>query len=217
MTGKNLKRRDFLKGTGAAVGVAAGAKIMGSSRFAFAKAGGPVETRHLMTATAKFDPVRPESARLISQAAKKIGWDLKAQPIDYNQNVQKVVMQHDYDMWLVRFTGASIRIDPNVFIWQLHHSTQLKKGGYNFAGYDSAELNKLAEAQQREMDVEKRRELVFAAQELIARDQPEHVIVNPQMTNAYRSDRIKNLVPQMGEGIGSFWTDLGMEVVSGDG
>jgi len=37
------------------------------------------------------------------------------------------------------------------------------------------------------------------------------------MTNAYRSDRIKNVVPMMGEGIGSFWTDINMEVVKGDG
>ena len=38
-----------------------------------------------------------------------------------------------------------------------------------------------------------------------------------QMTNAYRSDRIRNLTPMMGEGIGSFWSDISMEVVKGDG
>ncbi len=158
MIGKGLKRRDFLKATGAAVGTAAAARVVGGARHAFAaNAGAKVETRQLMTATAKFDPVRPESARLIAQAAKKIGWDVEALPIDYNQNVQKVIMQHDYDMWLVRFTGASIRIDPNVFIWQAHHSSQFKKGGYNWMGYENPELNRLAEAQQREMNVEKRR------------------------------------------------------------
>ena len=41
------------------------------------------------------------------------------------------------------------------------------------------------------------------------------VLANVQMTNAYRSDRIKNVVPMMGEGIGSFWTDINMEVVQG--
>jgi len=216
--GTEMKRRDFLKGTTATFGAAVAASVAGPSTNAFAgKAGTVVKPVQLMTATAKFDPVRPESARLIAQAAKKIGWDVQAQPIDYNQNVQKVIMQHDFDMWLVRFTGASIRIDPNVFIWQLHHTTQDKKGGYNFAGYDSPALNKIAEAQQREMNIEKRRELVFEAQAMIAGDQPSHVLVNPKMTNAYRSDRIRNLVPQMGEGIGSFWTDVGMEVVSGDG
>ncbi len=43
------------------------------------------------------------------------------------------------------------------------------------------------------------------------------VLAYMQMTNAYRSDRIKNLTPMLGDGIGSFWTDFSMEVVQGDG
>jgi len=67
------------------------------------------------------------------------------------------------------------------------------------------------------MDVEKRKAIVYKAQELIKQNQSMSVLVNVQMTNAYRSDRIKNTVPMMGEGIGSIWTDINMEVVQGDG
>ena len=123
----SISRRTFITTTGAWVGAAGLAR----SSVALGAAGQPVESRALITSTAKFDPVRPESARLIAQACKAIGFDVDANPIDYNQGVQKVIMQHDYDMFLVRLTGASIRVDPNVFIYQVHHASQYKKGGFN--------------------------------------------------------------------------------------
>ncbi len=208
----NLKRRDVLK-TGAAAAAVAAA---GFPARAFA-AGGPVESVNLTTATAKFDPVRPEMGRLISQAAKQIGFDVKLDAIDYNKGVQKVIMEHDYDLFLVRLTGQSVRIDPDVFIHSLHHPSQIAKGRWNWAGYDNPEVSALAAGQRAEMDVAKRREMVLKAQELIAEDQPQAVLVNPNMTNAYREDRLDNMVPQMGEGIGSLWTDVSMSVKEGDG
>ncbi|MCP4622090.1 MAG: twin-arginine translocation pathway signal protein [bacterium] len=215
MSNRKIGRRQFIKETGAIVGATmiAGPGIV----LAGAKPGAKVDSMKLMTTTATFDPVRPESARLICQEFKRLGWDVDPLPIDYKQNVQKVIMEHDYDMWLVRFTGASIRIDPNVFIWQVHHSSQYKKGGYNWPGFSNPEVDKLSDAQSVEMDVDKRRELVFKAQEIIHEQQPENVLVNAMMTNAYRSDRIKNLIEMMGEGIGSFWTDINMESTRSDG
>jgi peptide/nickel transport system substrate-binding protein len=171
----------------------------------------------ITTATATFDPVRPEAARVIATAFQSIGWDVRANPIDYNQNVQKVIMEHDYDMWLVKLSGASLRIDPNVFTYKKHFSGEYKKGGWNWEGLESAEIDQLVESQQKEMDVQRRKEIVYKAQELIKQNQSMSVLAYVQMTNAYRSDRIKNVVPMMGEGIGSFWTDVGMEVVKGDG
>lgn len=212
---KEIDRREFLKVTGTAIGASIlngpGAVLAGE------KSGGKVEPMKLMTTTATFDPVRPESARLIAQAFKKLGWDVEPLPIDYKQNVQKVIMEHKYDMWLVRFTGAAIRIDPNVFIYKVHHSSNYKKGGYNWIGYSNPAVDKLAAAQQIEMDVDKRRDLVMKAQAIIHEEQPENVLVNAKMTNAYRSDRLKNLTSMMGEGIGSFWADIGMQVIKGDG
>ncbi len=82
------------------------------------KPGAKVDGMEIMTATATMDPVRPEAARIIAAAFSSLGWDVKANPVDYNQNVQKVIMEHDYDMWLVMLSGASLRIDPNVFIYK---------------------------------------------------------------------------------------------------
>jgi peptide/nickel transport system substrate-binding protein len=181
------------------------------------KPGEKVDAMQITTATATFDPVRPEAARVIAAAFQSLGWDVKANAIDYNQNVQKVIMEHDYDMWLVMLSGASLRIDPNVFIFKKHASSEYKKGGWNWEGLNVPEIDELAKAQQVEMDLEKRREIVNKAQALIHENQSMAVLANVEMTNAYRSDRIKNVVPMMGEGIGSFWTDINMEVIQGDG
>ena len=131
------------------------------------KPGAQVDPMKITTATATFDPVRPEAARVIAAAFTSLGWDVTANPIDYNQNVQKVIMEHDYDMWLVMLSGASLRIDPNVFIYKKHFSGEYKKGGWNWEGLNVPEIDELAKAQQVEMDLEKRREIVFKAQELI--------------------------------------------------
>ncbi len=185
--------------------------------FAGGKPGAKVDAMKITTATATFDPVRPEAARVIASAFQSIGWDVTANPIDYNQNVQKVIMEHDYDMWLVMLSGASLRIDPNIFTYKKHHSSGYKKGGWNWEGLKNSNIDTLVVAQQTEMDVERRRQIVYKAQELIHANQSMSPLAYVEMTNAYRSDRIKNLTPMMGEGIGSFWSDISMEVIKGDG
>ena len=200
------------------IAIAIAVMLMLSPAAAFAgKPGAPVDPMKITTATATFDPVRPEAARIIAAAFSSLGWPVTANPIDYNQNVQKVIMQHDYDMWLVMLSGASLRIDPNVFLYKKHYSGEYKKGGWNWEGLQVAEIDELVKAQQVEMDFEKRKAIVHKAQALIHENQSMAVLANVEMTNAYRSDRLKNLTPMMGEGIGSFWTDISMEVVQGEG
>jgi len=201
-----MNRRTFLKSSGAAV--AASTVIP-----AFAAAGKPVESMSVLTANASFDPVRPEMGRLITQAAKGIGWDIKLAAEDYNLGIGKVFKEQDFDMFIVRWTGRANRIDPETFISLQHH----KDGSYNKWGYNNPRINELAEAQQVEMNVDKRQALVHEAQQVLFDDAVRSPIVYPSMTNAYREDRLDGLVPMLGEGIGSFWTDINVSVKKGDG
>ncbi len=208
MTNHGMTRRDFLM-TGTAL---AGASALGFPRPAFA-AGKPVEEMSVLTANASFDPVRPEMGRLIAQAAKGIGWKVKLAAEDYNMGIGKVFKEQDFDMFIVRWTGRANRIDPETFISMQHHV----KGAYNKWGYDNPKINQLAEAQQVEMVAEKRQALVHEAQQVLFDDTARSPIVYPSMTNAYREDRLAGLVPMLGEGIGSFWSDLSVSVKKGDG
>ena len=206
-----MDRRDFVKGAAALTATAASSGMVNAQGT-----DGAVEKRTLITATAQFDPARPEIARLVSQAVKSLGWEVDANPIDYNQGIQKVIMQHDYEMFLVALSGASIRIDPNFFIYAVHHSSQFKRGGFNWMAYKNERLDTVATVQGRFMSLEDRKKPVYEAQQIIFDDQPGSVLAYPQITQAHRSDRISGLVPQLGEGIGSFWSDINMKV-TGDG
>ena len=79
MTNHSMNRRAFMKRTGAA-----GAALAASTAMPAFAAGQPVESMSVLTANASFDPVRPEMGRLITQAAKGIGWDIKLAAEDYN-------------------------------------------------------------------------------------------------------------------------------------
>ena len=208
MTNHSMNRRAFMKRTGAA-----GAALAASTAMPAFAAGQPVESMSVLTANASFDPVRPEMGRLITQAAKGIGWDIKLAAEDYNLGISKVFTEQDFDMFIVRWTGRANRIDPETFIRMQHH----KDGAYNKWGYDNPKINELADAQQVAMVAEERQALVHEAQALLHEDAVRSPIVYPSMTNAYREDRLDNVVPMLGEGIGSFWTDINMTVKQGDG
>jgi hypothetical protein len=80
----DLSRRAALR---LAVGGMAAAAVGGPARAA---GKGPVPTVQLTTTTAAFDPVRPQSAMLISRATKQIGLDINPNPIEYNVGIQQV-------------------------------------------------------------------------------------------------------------------------------
>jgi peptide/nickel transport system substrate-binding protein len=207
-TETTIKRREFLTRAGA-VGLTLSTAPM--SMFARA-AGKPVEPMSVLTSNASFDPVRPEMGRLITQACKGIGWDVKLAAEDYNLGITKVFTEKDFDMFIVRWTGRANRIDPETFISMMHSTS----GNYNKWGYSNARLDALARSQQITMDPNKRREFVYEAQAEIFNDVATCPIVYPSMTNAYREDRLDGLVPMMGEGIGSFWSDMNVSTKSGD-
>lgn len=205
-----MDRRDFVKGAAALAATAAGG--VGHAQ----QVGAPVAKRSILTATAQFDPARPEIARIVAQSCKAIGWEVEANPIDYNQGIQKVLQEHDYEMFLVFLPGTAIRIDPDFFIRSVHHSGEHKRGGFNWMGYKNDRVDALATVQSRQMNFTDRWKPVFEAQDIILKDQPGTVLAYSQMTMAHRSDKLKGLVPQLGEGIGGFWSDVNMQV-SGDG
>ncbi len=206
-----MKRRDFIKkSTGVLAGASATAALLPNIGVA---AGKKVESMQLLTANASFDPVRPEMGRLISQSCKSIGWDVELAAEDYNLGITKVFKEFDFDMFIVRWTGRANRVDPETFTRMMFH----QKGNYNKWGYNNTTVNVLTDAQQEEMDVEKRRDLILDTQQMLFEDAAASPIVHPSMTNAYREDRLDGLVPQLGEGIGSLWTDLNVRVKSGDG
>jgi len=62
-------------------------------------------------------------------------------------------------------------------------------------GYNNPEYDKLARQQRVTMNPEERRKIVFKAQEIFARDQPETPVVHNNYIHAYNSADFDSVVP----------------------
>jgi peptide/nickel transport system substrate-binding protein len=113
-------------------------------------------------------------------------------------------------MW--RMVGRPERSDPDEFAYNLFNPATAATG-YDFVGHDNPDYMKIAEAQRSELDQSKRKELIYAAQDAINKDQPYIFLVYPKNVLAYDKSVWKQstVVEQSGIGIRSFWTYLRAE------
>jgi peptide/nickel transport system substrate-binding protein len=79
--------------------------------------------------------------------------------------------------------GWSLGVDPDAYnIW---HSKQIKDG-FNFIGYQNPVADRLWEAGRREFQPEKRRQIYYQLQALLAEDQPYTFLFVPDALPALR-------------------------------
>ena len=103
-------------------------------------------------------------ARVIKEDLKKVGLDVKIEEYEIATWEAKVVKQRDFDMALCDgFEGPDpdnmrIRFAPGAYI--------------NFANYSNMEFKRLLDLASKEPDPEKRKELYWKAQEIMAEDLP---------------------------------------------
>jgi peptide/nickel transport system substrate-binding protein len=165
----------------------------------------PIE---LLVTTADYDPVRYEFGLMIAEEWKKLGFDVKVTPLAWNRLAEVGMKEKDYDAFTLAWAGRADRIDPDHFVFSTLHSSQSGKGSYNLVGYNNPEYDKLAEEQRKVTDVQKRKELVFKAQEMYMQDLPYAPVVHRNQLMAYNKKDFTNMSYMMGEGLNSFWTFL---------
>ena len=137
-----------------------------------------VRELEMYVTTADYDPIRYEFGRMIADEWKKLGFNVKVTPIAWNRMSDVALKQKDYDAFTLSWAGRAERIDPDHFVYGTLHSSQSGIGAYNVAGYNNPEYDKLADAQRRESDPEKRKEIVAKAQEMYLEDLPYAPVVH---------------------------------------
>lgn len=165
------------------------------------------------------DPQLFQTAELIAQAWRELGLEVRIRSMPRPQQLN--VVWHTpkacggtgcWDATTNKMSGRPARSDPDEFIFNLYHSST-SNGGFNFPGYRSAEYDRIAQAQRTETDKAKRRDLIFQAQTVLDRDQPNFILVNPQQKFAF--NRIiwdeSSMVDQAGLGIRNFWTYINVK------
>ena len=205
-----VDRRTFLKySLGVGGGLMFGSGITGLVRpLGAATPGGRIQ-KIVYSVTPLADQV--ELARQVALSCKEIGIEVEIETLEFGAFMAKAMKKHEAIMSCMRWSGAPERIDPSFFLTQFFHSKHSKKGGRNYEHYMNPEYDKLCDAQNREMDKDKRIKLVHKCQEILARDYPMWILGFPDTLNAYNSEAFEGPAGMMGAGIGSessIWTWL---------
>ncbi|MEO3388426.1 ABC transporter substrate-binding protein [Mesorhizobium sp. CAU 1741] len=173
-----------------------------------ALAGDPIRRIDILTRPQAVNPPEFQSAQLVAQEWRKLGLDVNVRAIPWEQITDVVWYNREtWDTGSWQMVGRPERSDPDEFIHNLFHSSTVEKG-YNFIGYVNPEYDAVADAQRIEIDPEKRRELIFEAQEILARDEPNMMLAHSTVVLAY--DKTvwdpASVVDQSGIGIRNTWT-----------
>lgn len=197
-------RRSVLRGTAGVVGgmslALAGCLGGGGSEE------GAVEPIELIVTTEDYDPVRYEFGNLIADNWRELGFEVDVNPMAWNSIVDTAMDQQNFDAFTLNWSGRAERLDPDVFCYSLHHSSQTDQGGNNQVNYENDEYDEYAEMQRATYDEDERQEAVMRCQEIFAEDQPRTPIANQTQAMPYLEDRFDEIVNMMGEGLMSFWT-----------
>src|SRR5699024_8668590 len=113
--------------------------------------------------------------------------EIRFEPIDFNVLVDRLYgdSMDSVDLWTLSWSGRAERVDPDIFIYSLFHSDNIKPGSNNLHGFVDDEFDKLAEAQRVEVDPDKRRDIVFEAQEVLADGIPLITLYVEELAHAY--------------------------------
>ena len=162
-------------------------------------------------ATAGTNPQRNELAHMIADNMEDLGFEVDRQEREFDPHVQQTVIEHDFDISLLGWGGTPERIDPHIFLTDMHHSDFTMEGGRNTPGYENPDYDEIAEAQAQEVDEDARRDLVFEAQEILGEDQPRTYIANEGGDHPYNAERLDSVNPTLGEGLNGFWNFMNAE------
>jgi peptide/nickel transport system substrate-binding protein len=183
-------------------------------RPAFAAgAGDPIRKLVIVSAAQASDPQEFQAAQLLAQAWRQLGLDIEVRGLPRPQLSDLVWNTRDkWDMTMWRMVGRPERSDPDEFAYNLFNPATAGTG-YDFVGHNNPGYMKIAEAQRAELDKEKRRSLLYEAQDVINQDQPYIFLVYPKNVLAYEKSvwKPESIVEQSGIGIRSFWTFLRAE------
>ena len=180
-----------------------------------APTGEPVPKIVVLSNVQAADPIEFESTRLLVENMRKLGLDVEHRAMPWEQQADLVwYNRNDWQMTAWRMVGRPERMDPDEFVVNLFHSSTAEKG-YNFVGFKNPEYDELAMKQRGITDPEKRREIIYKAQEIIAQEVPYVFVAHPKLPFAFRTDvwDPDTIVDAQGIGIKNFWTWIQAEPV----
>jgi peptide/nickel transport system substrate-binding protein len=140
---------------------------------------------------------------MLTSEWEKLGLRVKAQPLDYAEQVAILASGEGYNAYTMGFDGRPERLDPDVLLRRVYYSPPP-----NYPLYNNPAYNTLVDAELAETDINKRQALVFQAQELLANDLPGVALWYDWDVDPYNSALFDNVVTMPGAGVYNYWTLL---------
>lgn len=138
--------------------------------------------------------VREKICSIIIDDLKKIGIKVNFKPIDFNELVERLVSNFEWDAVVLGFTGT---VEPHngANIWKSSGKLHIWNPGQDHPSEDwEREIDELVEKGAREMDERKRKEIYFRIQEILHRELPLIPLVWQNLHVAYLK-RVRNFYP----------------------
>lgn len=188
------------------------AVIAGLSGPALAQqTGAPVEPITITTTTSGYDALRYEGALMIAEEWKKLGLDVTVEAMDWARIVEVGMNQHLLDVVMLGWGGRPERLDPYYWLYTMYHSSGAREKGLNIPHYLNPEYDALADEFAKVGDLERRRELAFQMQEIVAHDVPFIPFFRRTPHYGYNTQELGNVQAMAGMGVQNFWNWLEIE------
>lgn len=162
----------------------------------------------ITSTTPEENQVLYESALMLADEWEELGIDVEVKPMETNALLDVMYSagaEHDFDVVTGEWTGRAERLDPDMFIYSLYHSSNIDPGKNNALGFANDDYDKAAEAQRVAMDPDERQAHVFDAQQILADNVPLVTTHFPSYIQAYNKNRFDNVNPMIGEGLYNEW------------
>ncbi len=154
----------------------------------------------ILVPPADYDPVRDKAAGLVTVWFNQLGLKVRKRNISFAELVFTVFDERDFEAYVL---GWGLSPDPD-YVRVFFHSKYDVPGGFNSTGYQNPEFDELAQQSMITGDPEKRREIIFTLQKMLAEDLPYLTLYSLEIIEAH-ANRFTGWVDQLG-GIGNHWS-----------
>ncbi|ABR49459.1 extracellular solute-binding protein, family 5 [Alkaliphilus metalliredigens QYMF] len=171
----------------------------------------------ILSSLPEANMVNYEMANEVVEELRALGVEIQAEPTDFAVLIDTIYGdESDYDAYTIGWSGRVERLDPDMFIHSINHSNNADAGGNNTEKYRNPAFDVLADAQRQEMDITKRRELVFQAQEILAQDVPRITLYSRANVQVYNTEKFQTVENIPGEGLFNEWTPMIIEPLTNE-
>jgi peptide/nickel transport system substrate-binding protein len=194
LTKGKVSRRTFIK----SMGMAGGSILLGdtlSGRAFSQQPGDPIDTLEVVTHNVGASI---EGMRLIVEQWRKLGLEVRYTPMPSSALIPKVFNRDFKHLAYIIWSILPERIEPGFWLTQFYHSANAKKGERNWGDYINPKADSILDQQEHELDIEKRRNLIWKAQAAVAEDHPIWYTVYHSLCSAYNKKRWRGWVNMPG-------------------